>query len=114
MIYDMNDTASELEILCLVSAAASLRSLATCRYKDIRLKANARSNIERRLVAKHLKILSSGQLLVLRVVEACSLERGPVERRRMMEAIQLEILEKIAVECCTCYTGGFDLTGCSA
>lgn len=31
-----------------------------------------------------------------------------------MEAIQLEILEKIAVECCACDTGGFDLSGCSA
>ena len=53
-------------------------------------------------------------MLVLRVVEAGSHEGCPVEGSRRMETIQLEILEEIAVQRCTCYTGGFDLSGCTA
>lgn len=99
---------------CVLSAVPHCcTSQDTCRYEDIRLEANARSNIEGGLVAKHLEILSSGDMLVLRVVEASFHEGCPVEGSRRMEAIQLEILEKIAVQCWACYTGGFDLSGCT-
>lgn len=98
MIYDMNDTTSEFEI----------------RYEDIRLEANAGSNVERGLVAKHFYTLSSGDVLVLSVVETCSHEGCPVELSRKVEAIQLEILKKIAIQRCVCYTGSFDLSSCTA
>ena len=31
-----------------------------------------------------------------------------------MEAVYLEVLEKVAVQCCACYTRGLDLSGCTA